>query len=432
MSALTQQWAETFQTDFQPAGPEWLDQVRRNAGASLEQNGLPVRRDEAWKYTPMKALEAMQPAIRTLKKAHSGVEVALPAEDVIEDPDTVIDIFDGIFAGCRSSKQDGMSVLSLEEGLELHDAWLREAIEGVDVSGSAGAFAALNTAFLEQSIVIVVDEQFDAGEMLLRWTFSGKHDGGMHNFRVFLLLRDGARLRLTEQFIDNAEQGKALNVITHIELSEEANLDHIRVQDEPDNTVLISSTQVRQAAGSQYGYAGFDLGGGLVRHHLAAELLGSGAHASFTGAFVLDGDRLVDNHVSVDHVATNCSSEQFFRGVLGGRSRGVFNGRALIKPGADGSSVYQSNANLLLSDLAVMNTKPELEIYADEVEASHGATVGQLDEIAVFYLRTRGLTESAARGMLTGAFCRAVSDRLKPAKLSARIADLIDEAMPEQ
>jgi Fe-S cluster assembly protein SufD len=118
--------------------------------------------------------------------------------------------------------------------------------------------------------------------------------------------------------------------------------------------------------------------------------------------------------------------------VLGGRSRGVFNGRALIKPGADGSSVRQSNANLLLSDLAEMNTKPELEIYADEVEASHGATVGQLDEIAVFYLRSRGLSEDAARRILTGAFCRAVSDRIKPVELSQKIAELIDQAMPSE
>ena len=145
---------------------------------------------------------------------------------------------------------------------------------------------------------------------------------------------------------------------------------------------------------------------------------------------MLDGQRHVDNHVSVDHAAPDCSSEQFFRGVLGGRSRGVFNGRALIRTGADGSSVRQSNANLLLSDLAEMDTKPELEIYADEVEASHGATVGQLDETAVFYLRSRGLADSAARRMLTAAFCRAATDKLEDSGLAGRIVELIDEVMP--
>jgi len=432
MSALTQQWAETFRADFHPAGPDWLNETREKAAQSMEANGLPVRRDEAWKYTPMRVLESMSPSIRGLKDDPTGVELALPDEDLLVSPDQVIDIFDGVFAGCRPLQREGVTVLSLQQGLVAHEARLRDLIEKVDVSGSAGAFAALNTAFLEQGVVILVDEHIDAGDLLLRWTFSGRHEAGMHNVRVFLLLEPGSSLRLTEQFIENAEQGKAVNVISHIELGDDAKLNHVRVQDEPDNTILISSTRVDLNARSEYRYAGFDLGGGLVRHELAAELAGTGAHAAFTGAFVLNDERHVDNHVSVSHTAKNCTSEQFFRGVLGGRSRGVFNGRALIRPGADGSSVRQSNANLLLSDLAEMDTKPELEIYADEVEASHGATVGQLDEIAVFYLRSRGLSEAAARGILTGAFCRAVSDRLEDRPLAAKIAELIDKAMPSQ
>jgi Fe-S cluster assembly protein SufD len=430
INTLTRQWAETFRAGFAPAGPGWLDDLRAKAVESLESNGLPGRRDEDWKYTPMRALEAMSPSIRALENAPAGVEVALPDDDVLDRPDQVIDLFDGVFAGCRPLQRAGVAVLSLEQGLRAHESRLRALIEKVDLSGSAGAFAALNTAFLEQGLVIVVDENTDAGDVLLRWTFSGRHDAGLHNVRLFLLLGPGAKLRLAEQFIDNAEQGKALNVISHVELAEDAEFDHVRVQDEPDTTILISSTRVSQSARSRYGYAGFDLGGGLVRHQIAAELAGEGAHADFSGAFVLDGDRHVDNHVSVNHVARDCSSEQFFRGVLGGRSRGVFNGRALISPGADGSSVRQSNANLLLSDLAEMDTKPELEIYADEVEASHGATVGQLDEIAVFYLRSRGLSDADARSMLTGAFCRAVSDRLQDRALAENIARLIDRAMP--
>ena len=203
------------------------------------------------------------------------------------------------------------------------------------------------------------------------------------------------------------------------------------MQQESAGAVLLTATSVAQAADSRYVYSGFDLGGAVVRHELAATLDGPGADAEFRGAFVLDGRRFADNHVSVDHAAPGCSSRQFFRGVLGGRSRGVFNGRALIRPGADGSSVHQSNANLLLSGLAEMDTKPELEIYADEVEASHGATVGQLDEAAVFYLRTRGLSDSEARRMLTSAFCHAVTDKLDDRELATRLSAMIDRAMPE-
>ncbi|MDH3941208.1 MAG: SufD family Fe-S cluster assembly protein, partial [Xanthomonadales bacterium] len=170
---------------------------------------------------------------------------------------------------------------------------------------------------------------------------------------------------------------------------------------------------------------------GLVRHEFSSRLAGPGASAGFDGAFVLDRKRHVDNHISVDHASAGCSSSQFFRGVLGGKSRGVFNGKALIRPGADGSSVRQSNANLLLSGLAEVDTKPELEIYADEVEASHGATVGQLDEEAVFYLRSRGLSDPMARRLLTAAFCHAVTDRLANRELAEQLSALVDSAMPK-
>jgi Fe-S cluster assembly protein SufD len=269
------------------------------------------------------------------------------------------------------------------------------------------------------------------GPVLIRWAFSGSGPALMNQFRVFVLLEPGAKLELVEQFESNEATGHALNVMMQAELGQASSFSHTRAQSESDRAIVLTSTQVRQGGSSRYVYRGFDLGGALARHEFDVRLGGEGASTDLSGAFVLDGKRHVDNHISVDHAAPNCSSEQFFRGVLGGRSRGVFNGRALIRPGADGSSVRQSNANLLLSGLAEMDTKPELEIYADEVEASHGATVGQLDESAVFYLRTRGLSDSEARRMLTSAFCHAVTDRLDDRELASRLSAMLDRAMPD-
>jgi Fe-S cluster assembly protein SufD len=431
MSALAQQWTEAFHSGGSLAGPAWLDEIRMRAIQQLNEHGLPQRKTEAWKYTPMRVLENMNPAIRG--HASGMVESVTDSEarqgDLLESPNGIVDILDGRLAG-KSCNRPGVSIVPLHEGLELYENRLRGHVEKVDIGGATSAFAALNTAFLENGVVIHIGEQIDAGSLLLRWAFTGRSEGGMHNFRIFVLLEPGARLQLTEQFNDSSASGRAMNVISHLELDDAAVLDHVRVQKEPEDSVLISTSNITLAAESRYSYSGFDLGGGLVRHELQAELAGAGAHAAFMGAFVLDKTRHADNHISVDHAVAGCSSEQFFRGVLGGSSRGVFNGRALIRAGADGSSVRQSNANLLLSGLAEMDTKPELEIYADEVEASHGATVGQLDELAVFYLRTRGLSDSAARRMLTGAFCHAVTDRMEQSSLAARIAELIDEAMP--
>ena len=345
--------------------------------------------------------------------------------------DSVIDVLDGVLQPLPGTLP-GLTVSPLAANLDEHGASLRPLFESLDISGRERAFTALNTAFLEHGLVIHVAEGCRGGRILIRWAFTDSGAADLGNFRIVLLLGSGAELEVVEQFQSPETVDKALNVVTQAELGAGASLEMTRVLLESDNSALLTSTSVEQAADSRFTYSGFDLGGGLARHEIQTVLRGSGAHADIRGAFVLDGRRHVDNHVSVDHAAPGCSSEQFFRGVLGGRSRGVFNGKALIRAGADESAVHQSNANLLLSPLAEMDTKPELEIYADEVEASHGATVGQLDEAAVFYLRTRGLDEAQARRMLTAAFCHAVTDRLDNRELAGTLARLLDAAMPGQ
>jgi Fe-S cluster assembly protein SufD len=204
------------------------------------------------------------------------------------------------------------------------------------------------------------------------------------------------------------------------------------VQQEPDTASLITRTEVSQAADSSYAYYGFDLGGGFVRHDLHSMLRGEGAAARISGAYMVDEKRLVDNHVRVDHVAPGCTSDQYFRGVAGGSGKAVFNTAVRVHEGADGTEARQSNANILLSVRAEVDAKPEFEIYADDVIASHGATVGQLDEEAVFYLRSRGLSEEEARQLLISAFCRSVCDRLADRELADVIAERLLKEQPKQ
>jgi Fe-S cluster assembly protein SufD len=373
VAPLLQSWSEEFESRQDRTQPPWVHQLREQAAAQFNAAGLPTRKTEAWKYTPLRLLEKNAPAI----------------------------------AGNLPKLPEGITLLALHEGLEAFGDKLRPLLSAVPLDGAGRAFSALNTAFLDQGLLVHVEEGVKAGPFLLRWAMSREEKPEMGHFRVLILLESGAELELLEQFESTGETENALNVVMQAELGKGASLGHVRLQLETDGVVLLTSTSITQDAGSEYVYSGFDLGGGLVRHEFDATLGGAGAKAGFNGAFVLDGKRHVDNHVSVDHASPGCSSTQFFRGVLGGSSRGVFNGRALI-----------------------MDTKPELEIYADEVEASHGATVGQLDEAAVFYLRTRGLSDAQARRMLTSAFCRAVSDRLEDRELAASIAEMLDAAMP--
>lgn len=424
-ASLADRWSGALATPRPGTDPAWLQDLRRDAAGHFRANGLPHRKVEAWKYTPLKALE-------DLAVQQAATEQPSPAEcpPLLVEPSVSVSFVDGRLREEPWQPPKGVTVLPLTTGIPRFESRLRPLFESVATDGAARAFAALNTACAHEGLVIHVAANADAGTLLVRWAFSAAGQPAMSHPRMILLLDAGARLKLVEQYQSAASARAGLNVLAQVELGAGARLGHVRVQAESDQSVVLTSTTVQQAEGSHYGYHGFDLGAGLARHEINALLCGAAASAEIAGAFVLDGRRHADNHVAVEHRAPECRSEQFFRGVLGGRSRGVFNGRALIQAGADGSSVRQSNANLLLSPLAEMDTKPELEIYADEVEASHGATVGQLDDIAVFYLRSRGLSEQAARQMLTAAFCRAVSDRLADRELAERIAALLDAAMP--
>ncbi|MGD2130126.1 MAG: Fe-S cluster assembly protein SufD [Lysobacterales bacterium] len=408
--------------------PGWLDALRENAAGQFRAGGLPHRKVEAWKYTPMRLLEGIELTPGPMESTDPAAGRVAPAP--LCERGLLVDICDGQLCSAPQAESGGLTVLSLDQGIQRFEERLRPLFESVSVDGPTRAFAALNTAYARQGLVLHVAAGADAGRLLLRWYFRDAAARELRHFRVFLLLDDGARLDLVEQYQSVSGAPGALNVMLQADLAAGASLRHTRLQAEPEDAMLLTSTALEQAGDSRYEYRGFDLGSSLARHELTVRLRGDGATADLAGAFVLDGKRHVDNHVCVEHLAPGCSSEQFFRGVLGGRSRGVFNGRALIQPGADGSSVRQSNANLLLSPLAEMDTKPELEIYADEVEASHGATVGQLDDKAVFYLRSRGLNEREARHLLTVGFCRAVTDKVEGRGLAQRIGELLDAAMP--
>jgi len=296
--------------------------------------------------------------------------------------------------------------------------------------GSTHGFTALNTATLDSGLFIHVAAGIDGGRLLINWFSLARDVTRLFNTRICIILERDAKLEILEQFESPDGNANTCNIVMQADLAAGAVLKHIRFQDESEGTVLVTRTEVAQQADSEYAHYGFDLGGGLVRHDLHTSLHGRGAKTSINGAYLLDGNRHVDNHTMVDHIAPGGVSDQYYRGVAGGSGRAVFNTAVFVHPGADETEATQSNANILLSARAEVDTKPELEIYADEVIASHGATVGQLDEQAVFYLRSRGLNEKEARQLLTTAFCRSVSDKLADPVLSEVISQRMMDVMP--
>lgn len=412
--------------------PDWIAALRQQGADNVRQHGLPSRKDETWKYTRLGFLDQRETRLAVAAK-FTAAESAWPAA-IIEINKQVM-LLDGAMQSVSGEWPDGVSVWSLSDAVKQGVAGLQTLLSSLpevkDKHLSANGFSALNNATLEHGLVIHVAAGVDAGRVLIQWSAAAGDKAGLFNSRVCVVLEAGASLQWMEQFESAQNHRNCTNVVTQIELAEGASLRHCRLQHESEDAALITRTEVNQQANSEYAYFGFDLGGGLVRHDLHSNLRGEHAHASLNGAYLLDNQRHVDNHVKVDHYAKNGFSEQYFRGVAGGSSKAVFNTAVHVHAGADGAEARQSNANILLSKLAEIDTKPQLEIYADEVIANHGATVGQLDEKAVFYMRSRGIDEPAARQMLTTAFCQSVSDKLLDRQLAEALSERMMDVMPE-
>ncbi|MGA9574097.1 MAG: Fe-S cluster assembly protein SufD [Lysobacterales bacterium] len=431
MSELSAQLAAAL-PDNSNTRPEWLKALRETGAEQFRAHGLPTRKDEAWKYT---ALVKLNQAEIRLPNGSESIDADASLPSPLVESSLQLNLLDGQILKQTGDVPRGLTVLPLADALALGVDGLQtllESLPGGDQKGASGhGFSALNSATLESGIVIHAAAGTDAGRLALSWSTSRLDKPLLFNSRVCVILEEGARLELLEQFQSTDDNANTSNIVMQADVGENAEFCHIRFQEESVTAGLITRTEVAQHANSEYAYYGFDLGGGLVRHELKAALLGNGAKSGLNGAYLLDGNRHVDNHVRVDHHAPAGHSRQYFRGVAGGSGKAVFNTAVRVHPGADGTEARQSNANILLSTRAEIDTKPELEIYADEVVASHGATVGQLDEKAVFYIRSRGLSEQEARQMLTMAFCRSVSDRLPDPALGEVISQRMMDVMPQ-
>ena len=431
MSELAAQWAAAIPQNDGPA-PEWVTVLRNNGAEQFRRHGLPTRKDEAWKYTGLGLLD--QGGVQLATKIEPAVSGSSHQPPLVE-AGLQVNMLNGQMLNQKGESPEGLTVLSLTDALAKGVSGLQGLLESLPETqtqaSSAHGFSALNTATLESGVVIHVAAGADGGRVLMNCSTQAQDVPSLFNTRLCVILEADAKLELLEQFESTNGAANTCNVVLQADLARGASLQHIRFQQESADAVLITRSEVSQQADSEYAYYGFDLGGGLVRHDLHSTLLGSGAKSALNGAYLLDGNRHVDNHARVDHKAPGGFSDQYFRGVASGSGRAVFNTAVCVHPGADETEARQSNANILLSTRAEVDTKPELEIYADEVIASHGATVGQLDEQAVFYMRSRGLSEQEARQMLTTAFCRSVSDKLSDPVLGEVISQRMMDVMPQ-
>jgi Fe-S cluster assembly protein SufD len=294
------------------------------------------------------------------------------------------------------------------------------------------AFVALNTAlFTDGAFVSIPAGTVVEKPIHLLFVSTGEDSGTslMSQPRVLAVLGDNSQASIVESYAGPTGAHYFTNVVTEIVLGENAVLDHYKVQQESTQAYHIGTVYLKTARSANCSSHSISLGGALVRNDVFAVLGGEGGECTLNGLYLADGQRLVDNHTTIDHAMPHCGSREIYKGILADRARGVFNGKIIVRPDAQKTDAKQTNRALLLSEDAQVNSKPELEIFANDVKCTHGAAVGQLDADAVFYLRSRGLDESEARHLLIHAFAGDVLNRLPLAPIRTGVEEVLQRQL---
>ena len=395
------------------SGIGWLDTARRENLEAFVASGLPDGRVEAWKYTALRALGQRRFASGDAQALTQAVDASAFVLPGIDGPSLVF--VNGAFRKDLSRIDNlpaGLGLLPLSQALQGDAEPLRFALSR-HYRESGDVFARLNAALAGDGVVLRVADGAKISQPV-RLVFVGAPvdaDLAWH-VRHIVELGEGAELSLIEQHVATGAHQNLGTQVTDIVLRKGSRLRHVTLQEAAEGSTLVRHDSIQLDADAHAAMYVMELGGSLVRHDLHATLAGDRARLDTRGVFALRGRQHVDTQMAIRHSALNTVSESVWRGVADDRSRGVFRGAIMVAEGADGSDASLSSKNLLLSGGAEIDTKPELEIYADEVKAAHGATVGQLDERSLFYLRSRGIPFAEARSILTTAFCRAVFDGL--------------------
>jgi Fe-S cluster assembly protein SufD len=272
---------------------------------------------------------------------------------------------------------------------------------------------ALNTALHQDGACILIERNVEVSKPLHLLFISSANGRPLASFpRNLIVAAEGSRVSLVEHYAGLNGGGYFTNAVTEIVQGENAAVDYYKIQEERRNAFHIATVQVRQSRSSRFSSHSISMGGALVRNDINAVLDGEGAECTLNGLYTLDGEQHEDNHTRIEHARPHCTSHELYKGILDGSSTGVFNGKIYVHKDAQKTDAKQTNKNLIRSEKAAINTKPQLEIFADDVKCTHGATIGQLDEEAVFYLRARGIGEEEARNLLTCAFARDIIDRI--------------------
>jgi Fe-S cluster assembly protein SufD len=413
--------------DVQDLGPDWLINARRTALGWVATHGFPTRKDEDWRYTKLAPI--LDVPFEPAGPRGGCVSAALVQSRTVDLDGPRLVFVNGHYRSDLSRDAAlplGVTVCSLAAALTAHPERL-EPILARTPGGGHHAFAAFNAALATDGAFV----HLPAGASIvepIHLVFVSDTGGKLllSSPRCVVLADAGSRATVVETHFGFTGDVHCTNSVTDVVLAEDAQVEHYKVQDESETAFHLALLDIRQAAGSRFTSHSMMFGGRIARQEVRVWLQSGRAQTSLDGLSLPHGDQVHDNTIFVDHAAPGCTSHQLYKSVLGGRSHAVFNGHIMVRPGADGTDANQTNQNLILSDRAEADTRPRLEIYADDVKCTHGAAVGQLDEEALLYLRSRGLTEQGARALLVRAFSHEIVNRVGLTELRRYVQTLAE------
>ena len=415
------------------ADPSWLAEQRQAAVAAFSRSGFPTLRHEEWKYTDLRPLTRREFVLP--ETAEAGPDQALA--DAVRFPD--LDCFELVFHNGRLLPEHsrlgglpaGTIIKPLADALRENPELLQPHLNRI-LDTDKNAFTALNTAFMTGGALVHIPAGVTVARPLHLAFLSGAAGGTtVTHPRNLIVMGANARAQLVESFSGDDEAEYLTNSATELLLERGAQLTHYKIQQEGAAAYHVGNIRVSQRRDSRFESHSISLGGTLVRNDIDVRLEERGAQVLLNGLYLAGRRQHIDNHTRIDHLCPHTRSEQNYRGVLDGRARGVFNGKIVVHQDAQKTDARQSNANLLLSDEAEVDTKPELEIYADDVKCSHGASIGRLDEKMLFYLRSRAIDKDVARSLLTFAFADDVISRIELKPVRARLERLTVGRLPD-
>lgn len=408
------------------ARPFW--KLRNEAIQRFRELGFPGRKNEDWKYTSLKQFVKHEFQLADVTDIPEKKDLAPFTFPNLEE--RVLVFVNGHFTPHLSTFQvenGKLIVTSLKTAMVEHPSLVEQYL-GKYLDYQNQTFPALNIAFITDGAFIYLPEGFIEEQPIhIMHVNTTKSPDRFCNPHHLIVAERNSEVKIVESYHSLTEKTYFTNLVTEVILHEDARVEHVKIQDESRNAFHIATVQAEHIEKSVYTLTNIDMGGGLARNNINIVLNAPYSESHLYG-FYLAGDRQhVDNHTLIDHAQPNCESNETYRGILGGRATGVFNGKVMVRPHAQKTNAYQSNKALLLSDDATVNSKPELEIYADDVKCSHGATVGQLDPEALFYLRARGIPEQKAYSILQHAFAIDIFENISISSVREKLEAILPE-----